>query len=570
MAVLTTLKNSIILLSLSFCAINSWAKPISLPINSAGNLTDGKVDDAKFISLKGEPVKVAEKNEYIYPTFLIGNTFINRVVWSPNEPDYNLSRFGKNGFEAPEAVFRKMSGYEFGKGENNSLLFTDACGMGLSSITVIPDASSIENISDTTKWEKYDLSKFSEKFIALGMEFCPMSDSTILIAGAPEVAKMEVEHEYLLSIINFKNQTCIPLKFQFDDGIEATNFDKLWVYTDNAYLYGNGKGRYLFKYLRGRLAFIFTIEGDRINIVKYLYKTFPKYDPGDGNTPFTYNRRPERIHCETTNDNIFVLLTDRDKTGKTLTLEEYDRQFLYGDIVEIYDWDGNKQKKILKLDHIGQRIKISDDGKTLFLLTDDLWEGEPNQQIWSYDISNLDSSSNVANVSKTGDNSQSVSKNAVKKASAKKAIKTVEEGDMMADFELFDYDDKPHHLNEFVGKGKYTILEFSGLGCAPCQAAKPHLEKFYKENHDKFEMITISTDNEKLWKKKPSGEVSWNEWNDHKTGREIALKYGVSGIPVFIIIDPNGKVEKKCLGLQGFFDAMKKHIPAEKLELYGK
>ena len=329
MAVLPTIKHSIIVLSLSLCAIDCWSKPISLPINSSEKSTDGKVDDAKFISLKGEPVKVAEKNEYIYPTYLIGNTFINRVVWSPDEPVYNLSRFGKNGFEAPEAVFAQMAYYQFGKGKNNSLLFTKDAGLGLSYLTVIPDASSIENISDATKWEKYDLSKFSEKFIANGQEFCPMSDSTILIAGAPEVAKMEVEDEYLLSIINFKNQTYIPLKFHFDDGIEATNFDKFWVYAVNSCLYGNGKGRYLFKYLKTRLAFIFTIEGDKINIVKYLYKTFPKYDAGDGNTPFTYNQRPEAMYCETTNDNIFVLLTEKDKTGKTLTPEEYDRQYLY-------------------------------------------------------------------------------------------------------------------------------------------------------------------------------------------------------------------------------------------------
>ena len=45
----------------------------------------------------------------------------------------------------------------------------------------------------------------------------------------------------------------------------------------------------------------------------------------------------------------------------------------------------------------------------------------------------------------------------------------VKEGEMMVDFELFDFDDKPHHLNEFLGKGKYTILEFSSLSCVPCQ-----------------------------------------------------------------------------------------------------
>lgn len=83
-------------------------------------------------------------------------------------------------------------------------------------------------------------------------------------------------------------------------------------------------------------------------------------------------------------------------------------------------------------------------------------------------------------------------------------------------------------------------------------------------------MITISTDNEKVWKKKPLGEVSWHEWNDHKMAREISLKYGVMGIPTFIIISPEGKVEKKCIALSPFFEAMEKYIPAEKLEEYLK
>ena len=78
-------------------------------------------------------------------------------------------------------------------------------------------------------------------------------------------------------------------------------------------------------------------------------------------------------------------------------------------------------------------------------------------------------------------------------------------------------------------------------------------------------MITISTDNEKVWKKKPLGEVSWHEWNDHKMAREISLKYGVNAIPTFIIISPEGKIETKSLGFQAFLDAMKKHASIQKL-----
>ena len=87
--------------------------------------------------------------------------------------------------------------------------------------------------------------------------------------------------------------------------------------------------------------------------------------------------------------------------------------------------------------------------------------------------------------------------------------------------------------------------------------AKPLLEKLYQDNKDKFEMITISTDNETIWKKKPLGEVSWHEWNDHKSAREISIKYGVNAIPTFIIISPDGKIEKKCVGVQTFLDAIK-------------
>ena len=79
-------------------------------------------------------------------------------------------------------------------------------------------------------------------------------------------------------------------------------------------------------------------------------------------------------------------------------------------------------------------------------------------------------------------------------------------------------------------------------------------------------MITISGDREKPWKQKPYGEVSWHEWNDHNMGRDIKEKYGIIGIPAFIIIDSNGKVLKKCLALPAFLDALKEFIPAEEVE----
>jgi thiol-disulfide isomerase/thioredoxin len=119
---------------------------------------------------------------------------------------------------------------------------------------------------------------------------------------------------------------------------------------------------------------------------------------------------------------------------------------------------------------------------------------------------------------------------------------------MMVDFELYDYNDRPHHLNEFLGKGKYTVLEFSGIGCGACKMAKPHLEKFYKQYKGKFEMITISEDKLSDWKKKPDGAVSWHEWNDHNLAVDIRKKYDVQGIPTFFIVNSEGKIVKKHVG----------------------
>ena len=216
---------------------------------------------------------------------------------------------------------------------------------------------------------------------------------------------------------------------------------------------------------------------------------------------------------------------------------------MLGNTVEVFGWDGVKQQ-VIHLDNYAQRIMLSGDGNTLFLFaqTDEIVK----PAIFSYDISNLKDNPMI----------DSVEIENICKANMKKTLKKygkkrtdyLDEGDMMVDFELFDYNDKPHHLNEFLGKKKYTILEFSGYGCGPCHEARPHLEKFYKQNKGKLELVTVSVDKLSEWKKKPLGEVSWHEWNDHNLAIDIKKKYDVQGIPTFIIINSEGKIVKKLLG----------------------
>ncbi len=120
-------------------------------------------------------------------------------------------------------------------------------------------------------------------------------------------------------------------------------------------------------------------------------------------------------------------------------------------------------------------------------------------------------------------------------------------GDPMVDFTLYDLEGNEHHLNEV--KDRYTILEFSGLGCGACYAMIPKLDGIVKEYSDKMELITISYDPKNMWLKQILGKVSWSEWNDYKCSADIRAKYGVEAFPTFIFISPDKKILAKCTSL---------------------
>ena len=61
------------------------------------------------------------------------------------------------------------------------------------------------------------------------------------------------------------------------------------------------------------------------------------------------------------------------------------------------------------------------------------------------------------------------------------------------------------------------------------------------------------------------GEVSWHEWNDHKQGTVIRAAYGVYAIPTFFIITSNGKIEKKCIGVDSLMKNLKEYISTEEV-----
>ena len=138
----------------------------------------------------------------------------------------------------------------------------------------------------------------------------------------------------------------------------------------------------------------------------------------------------------------------------------------------------------------------------------------------------------------------------------------VQVGDDMADGTLYDADGNEHRLAEF--KGKYILLDFWSQGCGPCRAAIPELEEVEAMYTGRLVVVSISTDTESRWKKylqenKLPG-IQWNELRNDDGGLEA--RYGVQGVPHYVLIAPDGKVKDAWVGYgKGVIkDNLKAHI----------
>ncbi|MFD1603443.1 TlpA family protein disulfide reductase [Flavobacterium artemisiae] len=113
----------------------------------------------------------------------------------------------------------------------------------------------------------------------------------------------------------------------------------------------------------------------------------------------------------------------------------------------------------------------------------------------------------------------------------------------------FDYENHKGGKTKLADlKGKYVYIDLWATWCAPCRAEIPYLQKMEEKYHGKnIEFVSISIDklkdNEK-WKKfvtdKNLGGIQLFADKDWES--EFVTKYGVTGIPRFILIDPKGNV----------------------------
>jgi thiol-disulfide isomerase/thioredoxin len=94
-------------------------------------------------------------------------------------------------------------------------------------------------------------------------------------------------------------------------------------------------------------------------------------------------------------------------------------------------------------------------------------------------------------------------------------------------------------------KGKIVGVYFSAHWCPPCRAFTPKLVEFRDKNKEKFEVVFVSSDKSAKEKQGYMTEVKmlWPSvpWQA-ASGKALAKQYDVKGIPMLVILSPDGKL----------------------------
>ena len=100
-------------------------------------------------------------------------------------------------------------------------------------------------------------------------------------------------------------------------------------------------------------------------------------------------------------------------------------------------------------------------------------------------------------------------------------------------------------------RGKYVLLNFWATWCAPCRKEMPQLSELQSEfGGDTFEVLTIATGrNSPTGIKKFFDEIGVTNLPRHQDPKQgLASQMGIFGLPITVLIDPDGNEVARLRG----------------------
>ena len=129
--------------------------------------------------------------------------------------------------------------------------------------------------------------------------------------------------------------------------------------------------------------------------------------------------------------------------------------------------------------------------------------------------------------------------------------KNVEAGMPYIDLKMQTPKGKTVSLSDYIGKGKYVLIDFWASWCPPCRKQMPELMGIYDRFKNKnFEIVGVSFDNNKEeWIQYINDmKIPWPQMSDLKGWDSGAIMlYAIQGIPHTVLVNPQGVIIAKDL-----------------------
>jgi thiol-disulfide isomerase/thioredoxin len=105
-------------------------------------------------------------------------------------------------------------------------------------------------------------------------------------------------------------------------------------------------------------------------------------------------------------------------------------------------------------------------------------------------------------------------------------------------------------LSDYVGRGKYILLDHWASWCGPCKAEMPYIKKTWEAFHgDKFDVVSIAVSDKRGDTERALSQLDM-PWSQILDAQRIPLElYGVNAIPHLILFAPDGTILYR--GLRG-------------------